>query len=106
MVFEFQAGVTILYLIYRDQAADLNHTDRAVRDCTSSLAILAEGAPNVEFFRDCFDALATFVARKRLSDSQYLDVLDELKTCSRKVIELGIAPNIAEMLLEMSADAG
>lgn len=103
MVFDFQAGITILYLKWRGAEQGLGHdVDRGIRSCTSTLAILAEGAPNVEVFRDCFDGLATFVNRNDFDDDIPGDTPDDLRTYCRKVIALGVAPYIASMLLEMS----
>lgn len=110
MVFDFQAGITILYLKWKGVGVDLHQQDidRGVRNCTSTLAILAEGAPNVEIFRDCFDALATFVSRNSLDDRDRQlsdDVSEDLNTYCRKVIALGVAPHIAKLLQEMSEAA-
>jgi hypothetical protein len=102
MVFDFQAGITILYLKWRGIHLSLpQDVDRGIRNCTSTLAILAEGAPNVEVFRDCFDALATFVARNNSDGSPSGETPEDLTTYCRKVIALGVAPHIASMLLEM-----
>ncbi|KEF53943.1 uncharacterized protein A1O9_09738 [Exophiala aquamarina CBS 119918] len=103
MVFDFQAGITILYLKWRGSDLGLRQDiDRGIRSCTSTLAILAEGAPNVEVFRDCFDALATFVGRSDSDDDLSGDASEDLRIYCRKVIALGVAPYIATMLLEMS----
>src|SRR6187402_1780797 len=104
MVFDFQAGITILYLKWRGAHLSLpQDVDRGIRNCTSTLAILAEGAPNVEVFRDCFDALATFVGTSSSDGSPSADIPEDLRTYCRKVIALGVAPHIARMLLEMSS---
>lgn len=107
MVFDFQAGIVILYLKWKGIGVDMyqQDIDRGVRNCTSTLAILAEGAPNVEIFRDCFDTLATFVSRNSVHDSDRRpsdDVSEDLNTYCRKVIALGVAPHIAKLLREMS----
>jgi len=103
MVFDFQAGITILYLKWRGADQGLaQDVDRGVRSCTSTLAILAEGAPNVEVFRDCFDSLATFVGRNEFAGDIPGDTSEDLRIYCQKVIALGVAPYIASMLLEMS----
>jgi hypothetical protein len=102
MVFDFQAGVTILYLKWKGLELHYQDVDRAIRNCTSTLAILAEGAPNVEVFRDCFDGLATFVGGNDLDQESPGDVSEDLDICCRKVIALGVAPHIASILREMS----
>lgn len=102
MVFDFQAGITVLYLKWTGLELHRQDVDRAIRNCTSTLAILAEGAPNVEIFRDCFDALATFVGRNNADEELPGDLSEDLNTYCRKVIALGVAPHIASMLREMS----
>ncbi|EXJ91641.1 hypothetical protein A1O3_00191 [Capronia epimyces CBS 606.96] len=107
-IFEFQAGVTLLYLIWSKNIAsqDWQAAERAVRDCRSTLVILATVAPVVESFINCIDALVTMVfnetqnvpdtAERKAGSEQ------ELQEAMQKAIDAGVAPHIRDMLHEMS----
>lgn len=84
--------------------------ERAVRNCRSTLVILADGAPVVECFIDCLDAAVTFVTQTFQSagpeaaddDNNTAENMLELQTSVQKVIDTGIAPHVADMLFHMS----
>ncbi len=95
-------------MMWRREAPNWQEAERAVRNCRSTLVILADGAaPVVECFIDCLDALASLISSDRrllLSDPDPdpdSSTLRELQGSVDQVIDTGIAPHIADMLLEM-----
>ncbi len=93
-------------MMWRGEAPNWQEAERAVRNCRSTLVILADGAaPVVECFIDCLDALASLISSDRrllLSDPDPDTVtLRELQASVDQVIDTGIAPHIADMLPEM-----
>lgn len=104
-VFEFQAGVTILYLVWRGQALYSKNAQRAVRSCRSNLIILATDAPIVESFTETIDNLEILLSKPRAAElepgSDGADALKELRLHVEKVREAMIAPHVIDMLLEM-----
>jgi hypothetical protein len=95
-------------MMWRKEAPDWQEAERAVRNCRSTLVILADGAPVVECFIDCLDALGSLISRSLLSGPDTplhsSETLKELQASVGQVIDTGIAPHVADMLLEMCRD--
>jgi len=102
VITQFQAGVTILYIIWARAIQIPPEADFAIRDCTSVLAILADRWQNAEVYRDCFEVLARAIPRcKRLG---YLEreAREELGGLIERVNEVGIHRHVLTMLYEMA----
>jgi len=101
VITQFQAGVTILYIIWARAITMPKEADLAIRDCTSVLAILADRWQNAEHYRDCFEVLA----RAMGPEPGYLDEgkRGELVELTQKVTEAGIHRHVATMLWEMAS---
>lgn len=61
MLFIFQVGVTMIYIVWRRAIPISKSVNCAVRDCTAILAIFADRSQNADVYRDCMDLLATIV---------------------------------------------
>ncbi|KUJ16886.1 uncharacterized protein LY89DRAFT_718614 [Mollisia scopiformis] len=104
VITQFQAGVTILYVIWARALANIpSQADSSIRDCTSVLAILADRWQNAEHYRDCFEVVARAVPR--CSKPGYLDreAREELADLIEKVSEAGVHRHVRTMLCEMAA---
>ncbi|KAG9245762.1 hypothetical protein BJ878DRAFT_500122 [Calycina marina] len=99
VITQFQAGVTILYIIWARAVAMPKEADLAIRDCTSVLAILADRWKNAEHYRDCFEVLARAIG----PIPGFLDpgAKQELAVLTEKVTETGIHRHVTTMLWEM-----
>lgn len=110
-MFEFQAGATLLYLMWKRKPLNVQEAEKAIRNCRSILVIWQDSAPAAESFIDCIDALVSLTSKGVFHDTDPVeykeeDAFVELQTAVGKTIETGIAPHIADMLLEMSRKTG
>jgi hypothetical protein len=96
MLFEFQVGVHILYIVWR----------RAVRDCTAILSIFADRSPNADVYRDCLDILASSISRADPPGSIDPESWQELAVLVGRIEEVGLALNVSTKLAEMSRVQG
>ncbi|KAH8597259.1 hypothetical protein B0O99DRAFT_89227 [Bisporella sp. PMI_857] len=103
VITQFQAGVTILYIIWARAIHPPKEVDLAIRDCTSVLAILAERWQNAECYRDCFEVLARGMGG--IGREGWLDpaVRGELVELTGKVTEAGCHRHVQTMLWDMAA---
>lgn len=104
MLFQFQTGVTIIYFVWRRGVPISKVADRAIRDCTSILAIFADRSQNTDIYRDCLDVLASSITRSlppgRIDDESR----QELAALVQQILDSGIAPHVASKLSEMTAN--
>ena len=103
---QFQAGVTILYIIYARGIAVPKEADIAIRDCTSVLAILADRWQNAEHYRDCFEVLARAIAGRSRGTCFDAESRAELVELTERVNEAGVNRHVTTMLYEMSTNTG
>ncbi|KAL2069445.1 hypothetical protein VTL71DRAFT_14124 [Oculimacula yallundae] len=103
---QFQAGVTVLYIIYARGITVPKEADIAIRDCTSVLAILADRWQNAEHYRDCFEVLARAVAGRSRQTCLDAESRDELVGLTERVNEAGVNRHVTTMLLEMATNSG
>lgn len=108
MLFSFQVGVTMIYIVYRRAVPISKDVDRAVREVASSLAIFADRSEKADVYRDCLDVLANGVSRSCTPVTIDEESRKEISGMVQQIIESGIAPDVASMLSEMSqvADDG
>jgi len=103
VITQFQAGVTILYVIWARAISIPREADLAIRDCTSVLAILADRWQNAEHYRDCFEVLARAIPRSSRPGCLEPAAREELADLTEKVVEAGIHNHVTTMLCEMSS---
>tara|TARA_R110002060_G_scaffold26942_1_gene36580 strand:+ start:581 stop:907 length:327 start_codon:yes stop_codon:yes gene_type:complete len=106
MLFNFQVGVTMIYILYRRAVPIPKNVDGAIRDVTSSFAIFADRSEKADIYRDCLDLLANGFSRSCTPGTIDEDSRRELSGLVQQIIESGTAPDIAAMLSEMSQDPG
>lgn len=102
MLFLFQVGVTMVYILYCRAVPIPKKVDRAIRDVTSSLAVFADRSEKADIYRDCLDVLANGMSRSCTPGTIDDDSRREVSGMVQQIIENGVAPNIAAMLSEMS----
>lgn len=110
VITQFQAGVTILYIIWaragmRGVTEIFSEADVAIRYCMSVLAILADWWCNAEVYRDCFEVLARAVLRCEIPGRISRDAKAELGELTEKVSKAGIHGHVKTMLEEMALGA-
>jgi hypothetical protein len=105
VITQFQAGVTILYIIWARGISVPREADRAIRDCTSVLAILADRWCNAEHYRDCFEVLAREVPQLGGSPLES-EARVELGELIERVEEVGCHRHVCRMLREMAEGDG
>lgn len=101
MIFQFQVGVTICYIIWRCAVPISKPVDRAIRDCTSLLAIFADRSQNAEVYHDCMDVLASSISRAAPLGTIDRDSRRELGVLVKEIEDVGLAPHIMGKLAEM-----
>ena len=107
VITQFQAGVTILYIILTRRTIPLpKEADLAIRDCTSVLAILADRWQNAEHYRDCFEVLARAIPRSERVGALEAEARRELRGLMGKVVEAGVHRHVETMLWEMAGREG
>ncbi|EPE34298.1 Zn2/Cys6 DNA-binding protein [Glarea lozoyensis ATCC 20868] len=99
---QFQAGVTILYIIWARGITIPTEADLAIRDCASVLAILADRWQNAERYRDCFEFLARTIPRCTMPGHLENDARTELAGLIEKVNESGVHGHVRTMLYEIA----
>jgi hypothetical protein len=104
MLFNFQVGVTMLYVLYRRAVPIPKTVDRAIRDVTSTIAIFADWSETADMYRDCLHVLASSISRSGTPGTIDGDSRKEISDLVQQIIESGTAPDVAAMLLEMSQD--
>ncbi|KAF6827862.1 hypothetical protein CMUS01_08808 [Colletotrichum musicola] len=101
MLFTFQVGVTMVYIVYRRAVSTPRHVDRAIRDVASSLAIFADRSEKADVYRDCLDVLASSISGFCAPGTIDEESRSEISGIVQQIIESGIAPDVASMLTEM-----
>jgi precorrin-3B methylase len=104
MVFQFQVGVTLLYIIWSRAIPITEEADHAIRDCMSVLAIYADRSKNAEHYRDCLELLATSASRSFPIGLLNEDIREKLAVLLVKVKQVGIALYVSEMISEMCGE--
>jgi hypothetical protein len=104
LIFQFQAGISVLYIIWARNIPTSNDADRAIRDCSSTLAIFADASPNAEHYRDSFDELTSAIFRRSPSGAIDQEGKEVLKLQIPHVAEVGAALHVLDMLREMCGD--
>lgn len=102
MLFTFQVGVSMIYILYRRAVPIPKHVDRAIRDVTSTITIFADRSGKADIYRDCLDVLASGISRSCTPGTIDEDSRMEISSLVQQIIESGTAAHIAAMLLEMS----
>ena len=103
---QFQAGITILYIIWARGISIPKEADLAIRDCTSVLAILADRWQNAEHYRDCFEVVARAIPRSARPGYLEQETRAELAELAEKVNEAGVHRHVTTMLWEMATQDG
>lgn len=103
VITQFQAGITILYIVWARAISIPKEADLAIRDCTSVLAILADRWQNAEHYRDCFEVLARAIPRSSRPGYLSREVREELADLTEKVVEAGVHRHVTTMLWEMAS---
>ncbi|KAL6406736.1 hypothetical protein AUP68_09539 [Ilyonectria robusta] len=80
MLFIFQVGVTMIYIVWRRAIPIVRGVDRAIRDCTTILSIFADRSRNADVYRDCMDLLASSISRAAPSGNIDTESKQELAT--------------------------
>ncbi|KAM0193557.1 hypothetical protein ACHAPI_007626 [Fusarium lateritium] len=106
MLFSFQVGVTIIYIIYHQAVPIPKKVDRAIREVTSSLAIFADRSEKADVYHDCLDVLANGISRSYTPGIIDEESRREISGMVQQIVESGIAPDVASMLSEMSQGPG
>jgi len=106
VITQFQAGITILYIIWARGIPIPKEADLAIRDCTSVLAILADRWQNAEHYRDCFEVLARAIPRSSRPGYLEREARSELAELAEKVNEAGVHRHVTTMLWEMASQDG
>lgn len=101
MIFEFQVGVNMLYIIWRRAVPLAKEVDRAIRDCTAILSIFADRSQNADIYRDCLDVLASSISRADPPGTIDEDSREELGALVGQMEEVGLAPHVWTKLREM-----
>jgi hypothetical protein len=94
-----------LYIIWARGISVPREADRAIRDCTSVLAILADRWCNTEHYRDCFEVLARKVPQLGGSALESEARL-ELGELIKRVEEVGCHRHVCRMLMEIAEGNG
>lgn len=104
MLFIFQIGVTMIYIVWRRDIPLSKAVDRAIRDCTAILSIFADRSQNADVYRDCIDLLASSVSRTTQPVSIDAESRRELAVLVGQVEENRLASHIHSQLLDMCKD--
>ncbi|KAH7121517.1 hypothetical protein EDB81DRAFT_952249 [Dactylonectria macrodidyma] len=104
MLFIFQVGVTMIYIVWRRAIPILKAVDRAIRDCTAILSIFADRSQNADVYRDCMDLLASSISRASPSGSIDTESKQELASLVSQVEENSLSSHAHAKLLEMCRD--
>ncbi|KAH6697634.1 hypothetical protein F5X68DRAFT_257763 [Plectosphaerella plurivora] len=106
MLFCFQVGVTLVYIIYRRAIPVPKNVDRAIREVASSLAIFADRSEKADVYRDCMDALASGIWGSSTPGTMDEESREQISGMVQQIVESGVTFNVASMLSEMSKDPG
>lgn len=101
MLFLFQVGVTMLYIIWRRAIPISKAVDRAIRDCTVILSIFADRSQHADVYRDCMDVLASSISRASPPGNIDTESRQELASLVCQIEENGLAPHTFTKLSEM-----
>ncbi|CAH0023721.1 unnamed protein product [Clonostachys rhizophaga] len=104
MLFIFQIGVTMIYIVWRREITLSKAVDRAIRDCAAILSIFADRSQNADVYRDCMDLLASSVSRATQPVSIDAESRRELAVLVGQVEENRLASHIHSQLLDMCKD--
>ncbi|KAH6972961.1 hypothetical protein BKA56DRAFT_620329 [Ilyonectria sp. MPI-CAGE-AT-0026] len=102
MLFIFQVGVTMIYIVWRRAIPIVRAVDRAIRDCTTILSIFADRSRNADVYRDCMDLLASSISRAAPSGNIDTESKQELATLVSQMEENRLAKHTHAKLLEIS----
>ncbi|CAH0055891.1 unnamed protein product [Clonostachys solani] len=105
MLFIFQIGVTMIYIVWRRAITVSKAVDRAIRDCTAILSIFADRSQNADMYRDCMDLLGSSVSRAAQPGNIDAESRQELAVLVSQVEENRLAPHIHSQLLDMCRDS-
>ncbi|EXK77153.1 hypothetical protein FOQG_18130 [Fusarium oxysporum f. sp. raphani 54005] len=106
MLFSFQVGVTMIYIVYCRAVPIPKNVDRAIREVASSLAIFADRSEKADVYRDCLDVLANGISRSCTPGIIDEESRREISSMVQQIIESGTSPDVASMLSEMSQVPG
>ncbi|KAH7121800.1 hypothetical protein B0J13DRAFT_628936 [Dactylonectria estremocensis] len=106
MLFIFQVGVTVMYIVWRRAVPISKAVDRAIRDCTAILSIFADRSQNADVYHDCMDLLASSITRASTSGNIDIESRQELAILVRQMEENRLASHANAKLLEMCKDDG
>jgi hypothetical protein len=101
MLFIFQVGVTIIYIVWRRATPISKSVHCAVRDCTAILAIFADRSQNADIYRDCMDILAISVLSASSCGSIDAESRQELTALVGQVEENILAPQVHTQLSQI-----
>ncbi|RDW76517.1 fungal specific transcription factor domain-containing protein [Aspergillus mulundensis] len=101
MLFLFQVGVTMLYLVWQRAVPISRALDRAVRDYTVILSIFADRSQHADVYRDCMDVLASGVLRASPAGNIDAELRRDLAFLVCQIEENGLASRTFTMLEEM-----
>jgi hypothetical protein len=101
MLFLFQVGVTMLYIIWRRAIPISKAVDRAIRDCTVILSIFADRSQHADVYRDCMDVLASSISRASPPGNIDTESRQELASLVCQIEKNGLAPHTFTKLSEM-----
>lgn len=101
MLFIFQVGVTIIYIVWRRAIPISKPVNCAVRDCTAILAIFADRSQNADIYRDCMDLLATSVLSASSCGIVDAESRQELTALVGQVKENILAPQVHTQLSQI-----
>ncbi|CAG9993113.1 unnamed protein product [Clonostachys byssicola] len=104
MLFIFQIGVTMIYIVWRRNVTVSKAIDRAIRDCTAILSIFADRSQNADVYRDCMDLLAGSVSRAAQPVNIDAESRRELVVLVGQIEENRLASHIHSQLLDMCRD--
>ncbi|KAJ0154344.1 Uncharacterized protein HZ326_3265 [Fusarium oxysporum f. sp. albedinis] len=101
MLFVFQVGVVMVYILWRRSMPVSKVIDRAIRDCTAILSIFADRSQKVDIYRDCMELLASSISRVSTPGNIDTETRQELNFLLGQIEENSLASHVHAKLSEM-----
>lgn len=101
MLFVFQVGVVMVYILWRRSMPISKVIDRAIRDCTAILSIFADRSQKADIYRDCMELLASSISRVSTPGNIDTETRQELNFLLGQIEENSLASHVHAKLSEM-----
>lgn len=106
---QFQAGITLYYVLWARDSHMSHEVNSAVRDCSAVLAIFADRWRNAECYRDCFELVARAESRRSMSLMSdgvqrwqfSAEERQEVTAMMERLVRIGVHRQVVRMLKDM-----